>query len=130
GGESTGPALKTYTLDDVIATLNQVVPFDWRGFLDARGYKVNPRAPMGGIEAAGWKLVYNETQNGYGHAGEESGKFVDLSTSIGLLLNDSGTVQDLVEDSVSGKAGMAAGMKIIAVNNRKYSADLLREAIR
>lgn len=41
-------------------TLDDVVRMDWRGFFQERVYLVTRRAPLGGIEAGGWKLVYDE----------------------------------------------------------------------
>ena len=36
GGSSGQPELKTYTFEDVVATLNGLAPYDWSGFLRAR----------------------------------------------------------------------------------------------
>ena len=60
GAPSTGPALKTYTFDDVVNALNQVAPYDWRGFWTERLTNHGPGAPLGGIEGSGWKVVYDE----------------------------------------------------------------------
>ena len=54
-----------YTAEDVYATLARVVPYDWKGFFAERVYAVQPRAPLGGIEGAGWKLVYSDQPNAY-----------------------------------------------------------------
>jgi len=48
-GGSTAPSVKTYTVDDVVATLNAVAPYDWAGFFRERVASVQPRAPLGGI---------------------------------------------------------------------------------
>jgi len=56
GGQSGPPAVVPYTFDDVIAALNKVAPFDWKGFFQKRIYEINPRAPLGGIENGGWHL--------------------------------------------------------------------------
>ena len=53
--------VKTYTFDDVVNALNQVVPYDWRGFWTERLTNHGPGAPLGGIEGSGWKVVYDET---------------------------------------------------------------------
>ncbi len=37
----------TYTLDDLVAALNKVQPFDWAGFLRARVYELAPQTPGG-----------------------------------------------------------------------------------
>ena len=36
------------------------MPYDWSGFFTQRVYTLQPRAPLGGLEAAGWKLVYTD----------------------------------------------------------------------
>ena len=66
GAPSSGPMLKTYTFDDVVNTLNQVAPYDWRGFWTERLTNHGPGAPLGGIEGSGWKVIYdrNAFRNG------------------------------------------------------------------
>src|SRR5205807_7438851 len=53
GGQSGPPAVKTYTFDDVVNALNQVVPYNWRGFWMERLSTHAPRAPLTGLEASG-----------------------------------------------------------------------------
>ena len=36
GGPGGKPELKTYTFDDIVATLNSLAPYDWNGFLRTR----------------------------------------------------------------------------------------------
>jgi predicted metalloprotease with PDZ domain len=52
-----------------------------------------------------------------------------LSTSIGLIIDQDGTIIDIVPDSAAGRAGLAPAMRLMGVNHRVYSADLLRQAI-
>ena len=47
GAPSTPPMVKTYTFDDVVNTLNQVAPYDWRGFWNERLSSHGPGAPLG-----------------------------------------------------------------------------------
>jgi predicted metalloprotease with PDZ domain len=54
---------------------------------------------------------------------------VDLSTSLGLVLDQDGTIADVVADSAAGRAGLTPATKIVGVNHRVYSADLLRQAM-
>ncbi len=63
GGASGQPELKTYTFEDVVATLNSVAPYDWAGFLRARLDGVATKTPNEAVEKSGWKLVYNEQPN-------------------------------------------------------------------
>jgi predicted metalloprotease with PDZ domain len=130
GGEPPVPAVKPYTLDDVIAGLNAVLPYDWRGFLNERIYTVQPRAPLGGIEASGWKLVYTDQPNELTKEQETARKSADFAFSLGISLGDVGAVADIVPESPCAKAGMSPGQKLIGVNGRKYSSDILREALK
>jgi predicted metalloprotease with PDZ domain len=63
GGGTTAPAVVPYTEDDVYAALGQIMPYDWKGFFAERVHAVQPRAPLGGIAGAGWKLVYTDQPN-------------------------------------------------------------------
>src|SRR5271163_4347040 len=71
GGAGGAPELKTYDFDDVVATLNDVAPNDWAGFLRARLDGVSTKLPIESLENSGWKLVYNEQPNEI-MAGEEA----------------------------------------------------------
>ena len=129
GGQDSAPAVKSYTLDDVVNTLNEVMPYDWRGFLNARVNAINPHAPIGGITNGGWKLVYTDKPNTEIRIGDHTRKSIDLSFSLGMLLKEDGTVMDVNPNFVAFKAGMAPGMKIISVNGRGWSGEVLQAAI-
>ena len=129
GGPDTAPVVKTYTFDDIVNTLNEVTPYDWRGFLDQRVNRINPRAPLGGIMNGGWKLIYNDTPNEEVKFAEGQGKYMNLSYSIGLIVNNEGTVLDVNPELPAAKAGIAPGMKIVGVNGRAWSADAIHEAV-
>src|SRR5262249_40210994 len=62
-------------------------------------------------------------------AHESTEKVVDVTASLGLLLKDDGTVIDVVPGKPASKSGVGPGMKLIAVNNRRWTAKLLRRAI-
>ncbi len=128
GGENTPPAVKTYTFDDVVSTLNQLVPYDWRGLLTDRVLKVAEHAPLAGLENSGWKLVYTEKPNLIAKLDEHHG--VDAIASLGLELSAQGYVRDAIEGGVAARKGIGPGMKIIAVNGRRFSAELLLNALR
>ena len=130
GAPSTGPMLKTYTFDDVVDALNQVVPYDWRGFWTERLTNHGPGAPLGGIDGSGWKLVYDENQSEMEHGAENNWHVVNAADSIGLELREDGTITDTVEGMSAAQAGIGPGMKLIAVNGRKYSPEVLRDTLK
>ncbi len=130
GAPSTGPMVKTYTFDDVVETLNQVVPYDWRGFWTERLTNHGPGAPLGGIEGSGWKLVYDESQSEMLRGVESNFHVVGGAFSIGLELREDGTITDTTEGMPAALAGIGPGMRLIAVNGRRYSPEVLREALK
>ncbi len=129
GGESGPPQVKTYTFDDVVNTLNQVTPYDWRAFWTERLTNHGPGAPLQGLEASGWKLVYDGNRSELEHV-EEGPNGSSAAYSIGFLLRGDGAIVDTIEGMPGAKAGIGPGMKLIAVNGRKFSADSLRDALK
>jgi predicted metalloprotease with PDZ domain len=133
GPPSGPPALKTYTLDDVVAALQQVASYDWASFFRQRVYALAPRAPLGGIEQGGWRLVYTDKPNEIARAAESQFHFLDLEHSLGLRLTLNGdkgaTVGDVVPGMPAPAAGIAPGMTLLAVNGRKFAPEILRDAL-
>ena len=130
GAPSTGPMVKPYTFDDVVNTLNQIAPYDWRSFWTERLTNHGPGAPLGGIEGSGWKVVYDETPSDMLSSSSGMYHFVPAAFAIGLVLNDDGLINDTIEGEVSAKAGIGPGMKVVAVNSRRFSPEVLRDALK
>ena len=119
--------VSTYKLADVIKTLNDVAPFDWQGYIDARVYQSS--APLDGITHAGLKLVYNDTPNAVLKASEKTGKHTDLSYGLGITVSKDSVLSEVVWESPAFKAGLVPGMTVVAVNGRAYTGELLKDAI-
>jgi predicted metalloprotease with PDZ domain len=122
----------TYTFDDVVATLNQVQPHDWAAFLRARLDSTKPEAPLGGLARGGWKLTYTDKATDIFKADEKVRKHTNLLASLGVLIDagDSiGTLSDVRWQSAAFEAGLAPGLKLIAVNGDKFTDTILKDAI-
>jgi len=130
GGESGPPKVVPYTFDDVVRTLNEVAPYDWAGLLRERVAATSTRAPLGGIEGGGWKLVYNDKPNLFTQAEEKLAKFGDFSYSLGFTASEEGKLDDVIVGSPAYRSGLGPGMKLVAVNGRKWSPPVLREALK
>jgi predicted metalloprotease with PDZ domain len=130
GAPGGPPMVKTYTFDDVVNALNQVAPYDWRGFWTDRLSNHGPHAPLGGVEGSGWKLVYDEYLSELDRAQDPEGKTINAHYSVGLLVGSDGVIRDTVEGMIAAKAGIGPGMKIVAVNGRRISAEVWHDAIR
>ncbi|QYE36605.1 peptidase M61 [Polymorphobacter sp. PAMC 29334] len=119
----------TYTFDDVSKTLNGVVPYDWAGFLHARVDAVAPVAPLGGIERGGYRLAFTDTPTHYWKAGEGEKKIVDLTYSLGMVVDKDAVLGKVEWDGPAFKAGLTVGTTIVAVDGDAYSDDRLKEAV-
>jgi predicted metalloprotease with PDZ domain len=130
GGESGPPKVLPYTFDDVVHALNEVTPYDWAGLLKERVNATSSGAPLGGIEHGGWRLVYNEQPNVFIRIGERLRKAVNASYSLGFVVRDDGEFSDVIHGSPAYEAGIGPGMKLIAINGRAWSRDVLQDALR
>jgi predicted metalloprotease with PDZ domain len=134
GAPDTGPELLPYTLDDLLAALNEVLPYDWRGFFQSRVYQINEHAPVGGIENGGWRLIYSGTPNQQIHAREDATGRVDFSFSLGMSVETAGgekngRIADVIPGTPAAEAGLAPAMRIVSVNGHSFSAGALRDAV-
>jgi predicted metalloprotease with PDZ domain len=113
-----------YTFEDIVTTLNAVAPYDWARYLRTR---LDGHGSLtGGIPAHGWQLVYTDKPS---TAFNSSKGATDVTYSLGALLGKDGEVTDVLWDGPAFKAGLAPGMKVLAVNGREFSGDALKEAI-
>src|SRR5207245_11035259 len=114
-GQLRPPQFKTYNFDDVVNTLNQVTPYDWRHFWTERLATHGPGAPLAGVEGSGWKLVYDETRSELLKAEEEQRREISAQYSLGLTLREDGDVTDTIEGMPAASAGIGPGMKVVAL---------------
>ena len=123
-GGNTGPLIVTYNRDELIADLNQVVKYDWAGFLHQRIDLINPHADLDGITRGGYKLVYQDhpSESEKTLAGTRRGARPDLWYSLGIRVAKDGTLSDVRWGGPGDKAKLAPGEKIIAVNGRSVGA--------
>jgi predicted metalloprotease with PDZ domain len=130
-GQDGQPVIKTYTFDDVVATLNQVAPYDWRTFLRERLDYTGPNAPLlGGITGGGWELVYNDTPNEVLVAHQAVSGGANLTSSVGMTVRADGMIQDVIPGMAATQAGLSPYMKVLAVNSRQFSVEELDRAVK
>jgi predicted metalloprotease with PDZ domain len=128
-GGNTPPKVAPYTFDDLVASLNGIEPYDWASFLKQRVSSKSPHAPLAGIANGGYRIEYTDQENSYIRAAESTYRGVNAWYSIGIRTEDQ-TIQDVLMGSPAYNAGLGPGMKIVAVNGRQATDDLLRQAIR
>lgn len=128
-----------FRFEDVVATLGELAPYDWTAFLRSRLDTHDGRVaapvdgagwPLTGLARAGWKLVYREEPSAYVRSRELRNQNRDYSYSIGFTVQrDGARLGEVVWDSPAFRAGLSAGMQLIAVGGKAFDHELLREAI-
>jgi predicted metalloprotease with PDZ domain len=130
GGESGPPKVVPYTFEDLVQTLNQVVPYEWATLLKELVNSTKAGAPLGGIERGGWRLVYNDQPNLFIHTGEKLRKSADAAYSLGFVVKEDGELSDVIYGSPAYEAGIGPEMKLVAINGRAWSREVLQDALR
>jgi predicted metalloprotease with PDZ domain len=126
GGANNGQEVKGYTFDDVVATLNQIAPYDWGPFLRRHLDSTTPDIPEAGLVNSGWHVDFTDQPS---HMPGRRGGPSDVY-SIGLQLSEEGQVGDAIYNGPAFKAGISSGMKVVGVNGRLYNHDILEDAIK
>ncbi|MBS0373727.1 MAG: M61 family metallopeptidase [Proteobacteria bacterium] len=130
GAPSTGPEVRRYDFEAIVAALEAVQPHDWRGFWRERLATIHVGAPLGGLDASGWRLSYGAGPNAMHAAHEAEDREWNLQYSLGATLGaEDGLLTDIVPGSPLDAAGAAPGSHLVAVNGRKWSKESLRDVL-
>ncbi len=128
GQRNTGLIVVPYTREDVEAGLSAICPYDWHTFFETLIYQVNDKPPTEGLEAAGWRLVYNATPNDYPVIGDFN-PLVRALYSLGFFYSPTGTILDVHPGTPGYAAGLGPHMTILSVDGQAFSTDVLSDAI-
>lgn len=123
--------VSTYGFDDVVLTLNKVVPYDWATFLRDRISRVQKRAPLGGLEAGGYRLVFTDRENAFEAQRAKIRHQLDFRFSLGLAVKEkTGALTTVAWDSPAFKAGLAIHDVIVGVNGSDFSKERMIDAVK
>ena len=132
-GGNTGPLIVTYNRDELIADLNQVMPYDWATFIHEHIDNINPHADLVGIERGGYKLTFTDkpTKSERTLAATFTRRAgIDVWYSLGIRVSKEGEIVDVRWGGPADKAQVAPGQKILAIDGNVFSADALKDAIK
>lgn len=133
----------TYTFEDLVKVMDSVAPYDWATFFRERVYDLHPAVPEDGFTRGGYKLVYTDTVQPWVTRGEAGMGLADFSTSLGFTVRvpraggerggaesaPSGMLANVWWNSPAFKAGVTPDMRIVSVNGKSFTPQVLREAI-
>lgn len=119
----------TYQFADVVSALNAVHRHDWAEFLHSRFEEPDRAAPLAGLERGGYRLVWRAEPNSYDKGRMENDGRLDLTHSIGIVIDSEGEVMATQWDGPAFNAGLVNGAKVVAVNGNSYDQERLKRAI-
>jgi predicted metalloprotease with PDZ domain len=129
-GKEGDSSVSPYTRADVIAALNQVMPYDWTGFLSARVDGLDTPVVKNALEQSGYVLSWDEVPGPAMRQRETGLRLVDQSAGVGLAVRDEGLLAAVTWDSAGFSAGLRAGDRIVSVNGLEYSRQRFLDALR
>lgn len=121
------PRTKGHDRDEIVATLNGLVSFDWSGFLHERVDQPAPRLTSRVAEELGLLVQFsNELPEGPDDAkyGE-----LDLRDSIGAEFGKDGQVKSVQLGSAADAAGLGPGMKVLGIGEHVWNSDRLVDTV-
>jgi predicted metalloprotease with PDZ domain len=130
GTDDRVPTIVPFTIEDVVAALNRVAPFDWASYLGDRvGLHGTAGTLTNGIERAGFKLADRDTAPALYGSYDAAAERIDARFSLGFRVTDKGEILDVLANSPAGAAKLPPGATLVAVNGRRFTKDALADAI-
>jgi predicted metalloprotease with PDZ domain len=120
----------TYTFEDVVKTLNGVMPYDWAKFLRARLDGFGMGAPLDGLARGGYRLAYTDAPSDFSKASEARRRIIDLTYSLGLTIGQEAKLTDVLWEGPAFQAGLTVGTQIVAVDGTAYDGDRFRDIVK
>lgn len=120
----------TYTLQDVIADMNAVEPYDWAGFFNDRIYTARAGGLEAGVKLGGYRLAFGPTLNAYNEAASADQEGVGLNYSLGMGTDGEGKITNVRWDGPAFRAGLRSGDQILAVGDRSFDAKAFEERVK
>src|SRR3546814_10475645 len=86
-------------------------------------------APTGGIERAGYRLVWRAAPNIFDRDRMAQAKNADLTHSLGMSVDKDGVATGILWNGPAFKADIINGTKIVAVDGLAYSRERIEAAV-
>jgi predicted metalloprotease with PDZ domain len=119
-----------YTVDQLCAALNQVLPYAWAGFFRERLDAHDDRRLLDGLTRSGYRLVWLETPTDTFVQEEVANGATDLSYSVGMTVTEKGSVRGMSWQGPAFRAGLSLGSQVTEVNGQSFTLDVMKAAVR
>jgi len=110
-----------YTEQDVIDTLNEFVPYDWKTLIEDRVRGLHSELPLDVLDRLGYRIAYSSQPTDYDKDPSR--------TALGMTVSTNGTISTIDPDGPADRAGLREDAKIVGIDHRKFSFNALKDAI-
>lgn len=106
---------------DIINILTDLHQYDWKSLIDDRVRGFHAELSLKVLSRLGYRIEYSPKPTEFDN---------DASlTSLGMRVGSDGTLRTIIPGGIADKARLSDGDKIVGVNNKKFSANRLKDAI-
>jgi predicted metalloprotease with PDZ domain len=130
GGVEGDWSTRPYAMEDVVAQLHEIAPFDWHGWLLHALQDTREGTLLSGLERGGYRLAFGEAPNAYQQCQESETRITDLTYTIGISVDHEGRLTDVLWGGRAFDLGLTIGSIIVAVSGRPFSVERLQAAVR
>lgn len=130
---ASGPDAEMYGFseDEILDTLQRLVPHDWTGLVDIWIKNTQDALPLDVVARLGYRIEYSAEPGTYESEREKSGNFASAYHSLGMSVDNGGEVSgNIVPGMPAAVAGIGPGMKVVGVNGKKFSLDRFRDGVK
>lgn len=128
--DPNAPNPRGYTREEVVQTLESLLPYDWSGLIARR--IESPQATFEPTVAAqlGYRFaLQKDPPASPGDLFRGAGGGIDALDSLGVSFSDDGVIRTLLLDSPADQVKLAPGMKVMLVGDKLFSRARLDEAL-
>lgn len=135
--DANGPNPRGYTRDELVQILNSLAPYDWSGLIHRRVEVAQPIFEPAVAGRLGYRFALQPTPPFSPRdlfRGSSGG--IDALDSLGVTIDEdpmderkNGIIRNVLLDTPADAARLAAGMKVLAVDNHLFSRARLEEAL-
>ena len=127
--DQKGASPNDYNLEDIVATLDKLVSYNWKRLIRRQVYLPRTELAMDGIVRAGYQIGWSHSKPEFIRTREKVLGRVQAVNSLGIEVQTRGKILRVVPGSVADKARLREQADIVAVNRRTFSVDVLNQEL-
>lgn len=115
--------------EEIVSVLNDLIKYDWASLIDDHVRGLHDNLPLDFLEQLGYRITYKPEADAFTKELEKDRSILMLEHSLGMRINGSGTISNVIPGSLADEAGLYDNVQVVGVNDRKYSIQRMRDAL-